>query len=220
MTEQSHAGNRAPREWEAGRGGDESLTRELAVVLRAHWAIVLVAALATAAGAWLLTSMQTRRYRVAAIAVVAPMTDSMSGDERIRAIQALDQRVIIATAAALASTPSVQAQALPQAPAPNDSYAIRALPLPDTNLLRIEVEGRDVAHAAEIANRMPAILNVRTQAIFRFFGVTAVSPAAEGELIAPRVGRIVAVGFLIGAMLGIGIAWALVKMRPAAGSAR
>ena len=182
-------------------------------VLRALVRKSLVIALVTVnttALAWLWTLIEPKRYRATTIAAVSPVVETIPDGEQIRSVQALDQRTIVATAAALVSTPAITKAAV--APGEN-GYALRAVVLPNTNLLRIEVDGADGDRAATIANRVPALLGAQTRALFRYYGTSVVSPAVGGELLFPRTERAVAGGFVIGVFLGVLIVWAPARIR-------
>lgn len=197
-------------------GSDDSGTRrtiagEVLAGLRLRWGVVIAVTLLTALGAWILASAQPKRYRATSIAAITPVADDAT--DQMRGVQALNQSTFVATVAALASTPSVSKAAVAQS---GEGYSVRAVVLPSTNLLRIEVDGADSGRAAAIANRVPSILETETRRIFRIYGVTSVSAATGGELIYPRKERAAAAGVLVGLMLGTLIAWALTRQRAVA----
>ena len=192
----------------AGSAAPRNIAGEVLAALRLRWGIVIAVTLLTAVGAWLIASMQPNRYRASAIAAITPVAEDSA--DQIRGVQALNQSTFVATVAALASTPSVSGQAIAGS---GKAYTIRAVVLPSTNLLRIEVDGNDAERTAAIANRVPPILATETRRIFRIYGVTAVSPAARGELIFPRKERAAAAGVIIGILLGAMIAWTLTRPR-------
>ena len=192
----------------AGNIADEVLR-----AVRDHWRLIVLATVVAALIAWVLAAIQPNRYRAASIAAVTPMLDAMPAGDRVRAITDLDGRTVIATVAAIASTPVVNDAVLTAAERANGAWGIRALALPNTNLLRVEVEGPDAARAAALANRVPDALGTHTRAIFKYYGVTIVSPAAGGELVFPRVSRAIAAGVVLGLIVGVVLAWALNKLR-------
>ncbi|HVG25780.1 MAG TPA: Wzz/FepE/Etk N-terminal domain-containing protein [Thermoanaerobaculia bacterium] len=180
---------------------------ELFDAIRSRWPLIAVVALATALMAWLLATMQPNRYRASAIAAVTPATEGYDTDQ-IRTVQVLDQKTFIATIAALAETPVVENAAVRPG---EHGYSVRAVVLPNTNLLRIDVDGGDPARAADIANRVAPLLSAQARRIFRIYSVTAVSPAASADLIFPRTGRVIAAGIVIGLFLGSTAAWAAAR---------
>jgi len=177
---------------------------EVLRAIRVRWPILVVFAVVGALLAWLVGSMQPKRYRASTVAAVVPRAELMPAEDQIRGIQALDQRTIVATVAALPELPSI-ADSLTG----GHGYAVRAVVLPNTNLLRIDVDGADPKRAAAIANAVPALLAARTKSIFGLYGVTTVSTASGGELVFPRIERIVAAGLVIGLIIGLTIAWIL-----------
>ncbi|MGZ5431373.1 MAG: hypothetical protein ACXW5U_00305 [Thermoanaerobaculia bacterium] len=181
----------------------------LRALLRKSLVIALVTVNTTAL-AWLWTLIEPKRYRATAIAAVSPVVETIPDGEQIRSVQALDQRTIVATAAALVSTPAITKAAVARG---EIGYELRAVVLPNTNLLRIEVEGADADRAATIANRVPALLGTQTRALFRYYGASVVSPAVGGELFFPRTDRTIAAGFVIGVFLGVLLIWAPPRIR-------
>jgi capsular polysaccharide biosynthesis protein len=189
------------------------LAGEVLDAIRKRWLLIAALTVAAALLGWALASTQPKRYRASSIAAVAPLAGAVEPADQIRSVQGLDQRTFVATIAALASTPAIETAAQP---ANERGYRVRAVVLPSTSLLRIEVDGADPRQAAEIANRVPALLSAQATRIFSIYGVTPVSPAAAGELIFPRVERAIAAGLVIGLFLGTSLAWALSRSRTTA----
>lgn len=185
---------------------------ELLRAIRQRWRLIAAITAATAFLAWMVASMQPNRYRASAIAAITPVADDAA--DQVRGVQALSQSTFVATVAALASTPAVSNEAIAAA---GKGYSVRAVVVPSTNLIRVEVEGDDAARAAEIANRVAPVLSAHTRRIFQVYGVTPVSPAAPGAVIFPRAERAAAAGVILGLLLGVTIAWATTRAR--AGSA-
>jgi hypothetical protein len=191
-----------------------SFADDLLHIIFSQWRIIAAVAVATTLLAWLLAALQPNRYLATSVAAVTPLTDVMPANDRIRAIEALDQRTLIATIAALASTPLTKAGAF-GGPHAGHGYEITAVPMPNTNLFRVNVEGADAARAAAVANRVPELLAAQSRSIFRYYGVTVVSPATTGALVFPRIGRAIAAGLVLGLIFGFAIAWAVTRLRPA-----
>lgn len=183
---------------------------EVLLALRTRWPIIVLATILAALLAWLIGTVQPRRYRASTFAAIVPLAEKLGTEEQIRATQALDQRTIVATVAALVSMPVIADVAIPAA---DRGYSVRAVVLPNTNVLRIEVDGANPGRAAAIANGVPALLSARTGAIFGLYGVNVVSPAAGAELVFPRMERIIAAGLVIGMIIGLTVAWLLTAAR-------
>lgn len=168
------------------------------------WKRVLLTTVAVTAIAWSLAAMQPRRYRASVLASVAPLTETLEPNELLRSVEVLERRTVVGTVAALASTPVTRARA-----AVASGYAVEPAVLPNTNLFRVDVEGDNPTQAAAIANRFPEILNQQTRAMYKYYGVSLVSPAAVPDApFSPRTGRAVAAGIAIGLFLGLLAAYA------------
>src|SRR5947207_6254772 len=110
---------------------------ELVRIARAEWramAITLAAAIIAAA---IFAATLPKRYRATAIGVVAPLANTLTPSEAFHGVEALDRRSVVATVAALPATDS----------SPQHDYDISAVVLPNTNLVRIDVD----AHSPEVA---------------------------------------------------------------------
>ena len=173
------------------------------VMLR-DWKRVVLTTVAVTAVAWSLAAMQPRLYRASVLASVSPLAETLEPNELLRSVEVLERRTVVGTVAALAATPVTRARA-----AVARGYAVEATVLPNTNLFRVDVEGENAAQAAAIANRFPDILNAQTRGMYKYYGVTLISPAvAPTEPFSPRTGRAVAAGFAIGLFLGLLAAYA------------
>ncbi len=173
---------------------------ELLRVVRARWltiAITIVAALAVAA---VFTAALPKRYRATAVGVVAPVTSSLSPSEAFHGVEALDRRSLVATVAALPSTSLSQ----------GTGYDISTAVLPNTNLIRIDVDASSPEVAASVANTTLDELGIQTTSMFKYYGVTPVTRALPPATAAsPHRTRILAAGLLIGLLLAVGVAYAL-----------
>jgi capsular polysaccharide biosynthesis protein len=180
-------------------------------ILRRNWKLLVLPAVVTMLFAWLVAALQPKRYRAGAIAAVTPLRQGLQPSEVLRGVEALDRRTVIATVAALASTPLTLRQAYgSNAQKLNVSAAV----LPNTNLFRVDVEGTDPAAAAAVANRIPELLSAQTRAMFNVYDVTTVSAAVTPtEPFAPRAGRAAVAGLLIGLFIGAALTYALHALR-------
>jgi hypothetical protein len=175
--------------------------------LRRSWKLIVLPALATMLIAWMIAALQPKRYRASALAGVAPIRQGLAVHEFLRGVEALERRTVIATVAALASTPGTEKQAVGSLAR---HYDINAVVLPNTSLFRVDVEGPDAAEAAAVANRVPAILATQTRAMFEVYSVTMVSDAvASTAPISPRVSRAIAAGLVLGLLIGAALVYVL-----------
>lgn len=176
-----------------------------------HWKPVLGAAVIGMIVVWLLTALQPDRYRATLLAAVAPLSETLNSTDVLRGVEVLEQRTVVATVAALAATPATMQPALQSE---NVDYSVDASVLPNTNLVRIDVEGADAARATAIANRLPAVLDQHTRNMFKLYGVKPVSSAIQPtEPISSGSGRAIPAGLLIGFLIGAAIAIVIEKSR-------
>jgi capsular polysaccharide biosynthesis protein len=176
-----------------------------------HWKLLSAAAVAGMIVAWLLSASRPDRYRATLLAAVAPHAEAMSTTDVLRGLEVLEQRTVVATVAALATTPAATQTAIQ----PGGEYTVHASVLPNTNLVRIEVEGADAARAAAIANRLPPVLSQHARSMFKFYSVTPVSAAVPPtEPVSTGSVRAILAGLLIGLVVSTAIAIAIEKSRP------
>jgi capsular polysaccharide biosynthesis protein len=186
-----------------------SLTDELTRAVRAHWKLVALIAAAITLVAWLLAALQPKRYRTSSIAAVTPVAETLSTSEMIRGVETLDRRVIIASITALADAPATVKAAGAK---PGDDVA--AFVMPNTAVFRLEVEGTDPRHIADVANRVPPILGQQSRMMYKIYGVTTISPASVPEkAVLPRVERAVIAGLAFGLLVGVAAAWLISHRR-------
>jgi capsular polysaccharide biosynthesis protein len=178
--------------------------------LKRNWKLVILPAIATMLIAWMIAALQPKRYRASAVAAVTPIRQGLEPNELLRSVEALDRRTVVATVAALATTPLTTTKAL----AGQSGFTISTSVLPNTNLFRVDVDGGDAAAAADVANRVPPLLSAQTRAMFDVYGVTMVSAASPpSEAFAPRVGRAAAAGLVVGLIIGLALVYALHALR-------
>ena len=164
---------------------------------------------------WLVAYMQTPVYEASALAAVAPRGDQLQANELLRGMEVLERRTIVETIAALARTPRTREQV-----AAASGYTIQAAVVPNTNLFRVNVQGRNAATAAAIANRVPQSLSAQAQAVYKYYEVTIVSPATKPtEPFRPRPALAVAAGLVTGIFLGILAAYVTQRRYARAGTA-
>ncbi len=185
---------------------------DLASTLGRHWKVAVLIVVAVTALAWLVISLQPKRYRATAIAAVVPLVGTLTPQDIIRGVDALERRVVVSSLAAIAGMPATRRRVRASA-----DYTIEAMVLPNTNLFRIEVEGPDPRRAAAIANDVPPIIAGHARAMYRLYDVTLVSEAARPSKPAtPRLVRSLAAGVALGAFLGVVAAWLLDRRRSGA----
>lgn len=181
-----------------------------------RWKLVLATAVVISLLAGILAALQPKHYRASTIAGVTATGEHMDAGELYRGVEVLQQRTIVATVAALASVPETQRQL-----AARGNATIDAVVLPNTNLLRIDVDSTDPTVAAEIANRVPTILDAQTRSMYKLYGVATVSAAAKPTApVSPRIARAMIAGAILGLLIGLAGAVAKSFMRHEPSSSR
>lgn len=182
-----------------------------------HWGLVAHTAVTVTLLAWLIATTQPKRYQSEATVSVSPIVNQLSDSELLHGIDALERRVVVATVAALASSDSTRHRTIR---ALRGDYGIDATVLPNTNLIRIRVEGPDPEQVAAIANRIPPLLDEQTRAMYRVYTIATISAGVVPRApFLPRVERAVMAGLVLGVLLGVAVAY-LIERRRALRSAR
>ncbi len=175
--------------------------------MRLNWKLIAAITAVATGMAWLFSASQAPRYQASALAAIAPIPAALEANEFLRGVEVLERRTVVVTVAALASAPATRRQV-----AAGKDSVIEAAILPNTNLVRIDVEGSGGAEAAAIANRVPAVLDVHARTLFKYYGVTMVSTATvPSSPYFPRTGRAITSGLLIGLFLGTLVAHAVAR---------
>jgi hypothetical protein len=107
------------------------------------WAVAAIVLAASIGAAAALTARETPLYRSSALVAVYPNSEVEGAEYILRSLDTLERRTIIATLARLASTSETAQQAAEQAQMDARDigrFRLNASVLPNTNLLRIEVE--------------------------------------------------------------------------------
>lgn len=161
----------------------------------------MLAALAIAlVVAAIVAAAMPKRYRATAVGVVAPLTNTLTPSEAFHGVEALDRRSVVATVAALPSTSWSQ----------RHDYDISAVVLPNTNLVRIDVDASSPEMAASVANTTLNELGAQTTSMFKYYGLTPVTRAVAPTVPAkPHRSRILLAGLVIGLFLAVGVAYVL-----------
>lgn len=153
------------------------------------------------------TSRQPRVYRASTTVVVTPNTDVEGMGDVLRSLETLERRTVIATFArvpATAETRAAAARQLGRADADLSPYRVEASVLPNTNIIKIDVEGPDAAAAAVVANAVSEATRDEVRRMYRIFTLrtlAAASPAPQPVRPDPRRNYVVA--GILGLFLGV-----------------
>lgn len=194
-------------------------------VLSRWWIVALVTVVIIAAAAWRVASTPDQ-YRATTLMVVGPNID-MDPTEVLRVADLLNRDTIMATYADVMSSPRVVNAALDVAIG-NDGedidrtqYQVRVVREPNSNVLRMIVDGPD----REIVSELATSARVEGEAVlFELFPIYSISSLSVGTPQAEQVSlpwtRAMAISLLIGLVFGALVAlWfdSLVQYRTSSG---
>ncbi|KAB2953243.1 MAG: hypothetical protein F9K18_14175 [Thermoanaerobaculia bacterium] len=184
-------------------------------------ALPVAAALLAAVTAALLASRETPRYRATTTLVVAPSSQLRAESDKLRALEGLERRSILATFARIPGTREVREEAaelLDAAPGALSGYAIRAAVLPHAHVLAIEVTGPDPARCAAVAGAAAEVTHSRVRRYYPVYTLRLLEAArAEGAPYRPRVARSAGVAGVLGLFVGALAVAAWIALRGDAG---
>jgi capsular polysaccharide biosynthesis protein len=148
------------------------------------WAVAAIVLAASIGAAAALTARETPLYRSSALVAVYPNSEVEGAEDILRSLDTLERRTIIATLARLASTSETAQQAAEQAQMDARDigrFRLNASVLPNTNLLRIEVEGPDANGVASFANAAAAVLSAEARSLYRIYALRVVGSASPAS---------------------------------------
>jgi len=176
--------------------------------VRRRWWIATVIVVAALVTALILTSQQKALYRSSTTIAIAPAASISDLNEVVRSLDTLERRTIIATVARIAGTTDFRDQAAVAARVPvadARGAEISATVLPNTNLLRITVEGDDPQRVATLANAAAATLAETTAKMYRVYQLTVISRATPAsQPFFPNPGRNYTVALVSGLVAAAG----------------
>lgn len=141
----------------------------------------MLLALAAATGACTLVPGRRQLHHATTTAVVIPTPEVESAADILRSLETLERRSVIATFARIPATAEALAEAargLGRAPGDFRAYRVEASVLPETNILRIDIEGPDARAAAALANGLLAATRQEIRSLYRIFTLRTLSRAA------------------------------------------
>jgi capsular polysaccharide biosynthesis protein len=186
---------------------------------RGWWIVLVVLAVSLAAGI-VFTKRETRVYRAYTTLAVTPNHEVKKVSEIIDSLDTLDRRSVIATFAKLPPTRETRESAARRLGAESGGfrgYAVNASVLPNTNIIKIVVEGPDPEKAADLANAVASVTKRKARSMYRIFKMTRIAKAVPSRRpIHPDPGRNVLVAGIIGLFLGLAAAFLVESFRRSA----
>lgn len=186
--------------------------------LRHGWWIVALSVAAALAAAAVFTWSQRPRFRASTTLAVAPTSEVKEAADILRSLDTLERRSVIATFARIpTSSAAREAVAGRVGLGPRlDGYEISASVLPNTNILKIDVEGPDPEQAAAVANAAAEVTRQEVRALYRIFTTRTLTAArASRRPFHPDPWRNHVVAALLGLSVGLLAALARDRLRPA-----
>lgn len=141
----------------------------------------MLLATAAAVAAYALAPRPRRRYHATTTAVVIPTPEVEGAADILRSLETLERRSVIATFARIPATAealAVAARGLGRAAGDFRAYKVDASVLPETNILRIDVEGPDAGAASALANALAAATKQEIRSLYRIFTLRTLTRAA------------------------------------------
>lgn len=186
--------------------------------LRRGWWIGVLAFCGTLLAAHRFTSLQTPVYRSTMKIVVGPDPGIADTQEILRTLEALERRTILATFAELAQGPDVQARAAELMAVDGsqlEAYRVSAGIVPNTNVMRVATEGPTAAGVTGLAEAIASAVGEEAQRLYAPFAVRPLTHATQPIRPAlPDPRRNLLVAGVIGAFLGLGLAYLLGRFMP------
>ncbi|MFQ5791740.1 MAG: YveK family protein [Acidobacteriota bacterium] len=188
------------------------------VLRRQRWVTLLVLAI-TIGSTVFFTIRQTPVYSASTMVAVTPNSRAQGTSEIIRSLDTLDRRTVIATMARIPPTREAREAAaarLQLSPGDLRGYSVRAAVLPNTNIIKIDVEGPEPQRAAELANAIAQITHQESRRMYRIYKMQTLSAAVAGRHpIYPSPQRNYMAGTILGLFLGVGAAFVTDYLRTA-----
>ena len=178
--------------------------------VRRSWWIVALTVLGVVGSTIYWTSRQTPVYEGATTAIVWP-NESAAGQPKetvLRSLDTLDRRSVIATYAKIPSSRTIRQRVQVQLNLSSSElgrYKIRTSVMPDTNVLRIAVEGPTPRLVAALANAVTEQSNVYAADLSAVYRLKVLDQATEPtQPIRPLVWRHLSSSVVLGLLLGLG----------------
>jgi diguanylate cyclase (GGDEF)-like protein len=187
--------------------------------LQRGWGIIVVVVLAAVNLSFLVSYLTPPVYETSSRFVVSPNADVYSNTwDIVDSLDTLDRRSIINTYKELLGSPSIYGQGLEDQSIDTSllesEYGISVVVVPDTNILKLTVDGPDPARVVEIANAIGVeALNYinRLYPVYNFSVLDA--PEFPTTPIRPEPVRNAGLAIFIGLILGVGLAFSREQMQ-------
>jgi capsular polysaccharide biosynthesis protein len=148
---------------------------------------------------------------------VIPNSEVSGTEDVLRSLDTLERRTVVATFARIPSTAETRADAARRLKIDGrelHKYQIRASVLPNTNIIKVDVEGPDRRQVAAVANAAAAVTRREARSMYRIYTMHPLEKAIPArQPIHPTPARNYLVASLLGLFLGIGAAILFERLR-------
>jgi len=192
--------------------------RVLAELRNGWWMIVAAIILALLIAA-LLSRGQIPLYRTSTTLIVVPARETKDTSDILKSLETLERRTVVATFAKIPSaleTRAAAAKSLSLGENALTDYRIEGSVVPNTNIIRIDVEGSDGNTVADVANAAAAVTNTQARALYRIYAMETLARALpQSRPIHPDGRRNYLVALVLGALAGCvaALSWPYVTAR-------
>lgn len=174
--------------------------------LRKGWWIILTAIVLALLMAALLSSGQVPLYRTSTTLIVVPARETKDTSDILKSLETLERRTVVATFAKIPSAPETRAAAAKSLSLGEDAlggYLIEGSVVPNTNIIRIDVQGSDGNTVADVANASAAVTNTQARSLYRIYAMETLAKALpQSRPIHPDRRRNYLVALALGALAG------------------
>lgn len=180
------------------------------IIRRLWWLVLLIFVVSIITGI-AITKSEPRIYSSYTMLAVAPNSKVKDVGEIIRSIDSLDRRSILATFARIPTTRETYKSALNRLSNPGDyqhGFSVSASVLPNTNIIRINVEGPDPEKSAELANAIAKVTQREARSMYRIYKMDTITRATpRSKPIHPEPTRNLFISVILGLFFGLAIAF-------------
>ncbi len=191
----------------------------LVAALRGGWWLILAAIALALLMAAMLGRGQRPLYRTSTALIVVPARETKDTGDILRSLETLERRTVVATFARIPSAPETRAAAAKRLSLDENAlagYRIEAAVVPNTNIIRIDVEGSDGKTVADVANAAAAVTNTQARALYRIYTMEPLARALPSNRpIHPDGRRNYLVALALGTFVGCAAAlsWPYLSVR-------
>jgi diguanylate cyclase (GGDEF)-like protein len=179
-------------------------------MFRRNWWVIVLTALVALNASLLASFFATPLYSSSTRFIVSPNPGLLTGRDMITSMEALDKRSIVSTYAEFLNSRRIYQEtitALGISADIADEYEIRAVVLPDANILEMTVSGSDPAIASLLANSIGSYAIGYISELYSAYDISVLDPAIPASApFSPQPVRDASLAFILGLVGGATLA--------------